>query len=283
MQELKTIIVGRKSDRLSYGMIEGGDENHAPFVMQHNFYFGLVLGGSASVVGRKQDYAVSRGDLFVLTPTMSVSLMPTGENCRIECICLSPEFFDTLHDGQLTYNQLMAFFSKISLPIVRVDVNGYDYLKKTFSLFSGLLDTFVLNREGIVRHLCSFYLLQVANILYKEGNNETACVVRSNEILRRFKKLVMEHYRARHNLSFYADELHITVTYLSRTVKAVTGRTAHSMISDLLYADAVKYLKSTDMDVKEIAEMLGFSDQSSFGKFFLKRAKVSPLKYRLRQ
>ena len=34
------------------------------------------------------------------------------------------------------------------------------------------------------------------------------------------------------------------------------------------------------MEVKEIADTLGFSDQSAFGKFFAKKTGLSPLKYR---
>ena len=39
---------------------------------------------------------------------------------------------------------------------------------------------------------------------------------------------------------------------------------------------------TTDMGIKEIADELDFSDQSVFGKFFVKATGVSPLKYRKR-
>ena len=278
----KTIDVGKITGGLSFGKIESG-KKEVSRVMKQNFYLGVVVNGKALFVTQKRTYSVSQGDLFVLTPSMSVSVRLNEPGCCMECVRISPEFFDTLYDGQLAYNQLMGFFSETVLPIVRTDVRQYEYLRKTFSLFGELVEGFTLNPEGIIRHLCSFYLLQVANVLYKEsGHKSETYVTRSNEVFRRFKKLVMKYYRTQHNLSFYANELHISTAYLSRTVKSVTGRTVHFMIAELIYTDAVKYLVSTDMDVKEIAEILGFSDQSSFGKFFLKRAKVSPQKFRQR-
>ena len=44
----------------------------------------------------------------------------------------------------------------------------------------------------------------------------------------------------------------------------------------------IEWLHTTDMGIKEIADELDFSDQSVFGKFFVKATGVSPLKYRKR-
>ena len=41
-----------------------------------------------------------------------------------------------------------------------------------------------------------------------------------------------------------------------------------------------KLLECTDLDIKEIADTLGFSDQSVFGKFFLRRTGTSPSGFR---
>lgn len=86
----------------------------------------------------------------------------------------------------------------------------------------------------------------------------------------------MENYRQHHDIGFYAESLHISTTYLSRIVKHITGHTVRFHISELLCADARKLLECTDLDIKEIAEKLGFSEQSVFGKFFVKRQESLP-------
>lgn len=53
----------------------------------------------------------------------------------------------------------------------------------------------------------------------------------------------------------------MSATYLSRTVKRTTGHTVRFHIAELLGADARRLLESTDMEVKQIADTLGFSDQ----------------------
>lgn len=94
---------------------------------------------------------------------------------------------------------------------------------------------------------------------------------------------MVHHYREQYNIGFYADRLHISTTYLSRIVRNITGHTVCFHIFELLCADARKLLECTDKDVKEIADELGFSDQSVFGKFFVRKTGLSPLKYRMQR
>lgn len=89
----------------------------------------------------------------------------------------------------------------------------------------------------------------------------------------------MDNYRMHHDIGFYADALHISTTYLSRIIRNITGKTVRFHIAKLVCADARKLLESTDISIKEIAVSLGFSDQSVFGKFFIARMGISPLKY----
>ena len=90
------------------------------------------------------------------------------------------------------------------------------------------------------------------------------------------------NYKKHHDILFYANNLNISTTYLSRIVKNITGHTVHFHISELLCTEAKRLLDTTDMGIKEIADELDFSDQSVFGKFFVKATGVSPLKYRKR-
>lgn len=132
----------------------------------------------------------------------------------------------------------------------------------------------------MVRQQCSFLLLQVSDLLCRNSSSAALSVSRSNELFREFKKLSAAHYRQCHSLHFYAERLHMSTTYLSRVVKQTTGRIVRFHLSELICADARRLLECTDMDVKEIADSLGFSDQSVFGKFFARKTGLSPLRYR---
>jgi len=48
----------------------------------------------------------------------------------------------------------------------------------------------------------------------------------------------------------------------------------------LLISEAKSLLKQKELTIQQIAEMLNFSDTSSFGKFFKRNSGVSPKKFR---
>lgn len=229
---------------------------------------------------RKGEQRLQQGELLLLSPSRTATLRLDGAHDTLECICIDPDYFDTLPDGQPLYNQLLGYLGEDRLPVVRFERSQYEALRLTASLFpahpagSGLYD------EAILRHLCSLFLLQTAGLLYRHRANAPAFVKRPNEIFRSFKRLAVKNYRTAHDIAFYAGRLHISPTYLSRIVKQVTGHTVKAHLAELLCADARRLLNCSDLDIKEIADTLGFSDQSAFGKFFVRQTGCSPLRFR---
>lgn len=68
--------------------------------------------------------------------------------------------------------------------------------------------------------------------------------------------------------------------YLTLIVKHVTGQSASDFIFEMLYSEARNLLTHSKLSIQEIASKLNFSDQSSFGKFFKRKAGVSPFDFR---
>ena len=129
--------------------------------------------------------------------------------------------------------------------------------------------------------LVNFLLLQITEIFHSQNVHPAGRVKHSDALFRLFRKLLAENYRKEHELQFYADSLHISQTYLSRVIRQISGKTVNNYIAEALYTDARRLLVFTDLTVKEIAEQLGFSDQSSFGKFFKKKSETSPANFRV--
>lgn len=247
------------------------------------FFFVFVESGTALLTDMRQDYTIKGEDLIVLSPSLAATLHHASPDFTFTCICLVPEYFDSLPGSQLLYSQLAEFIQVDHLPIVSLKPEKSRYLRQTFDLFSSDLQGFKIYTHGIISHLCCLLLLQTADTFCQSNRHMPVYVKRSGEIFRKFRKLLTAHYRQHHDIGFYADELHISTTYLSRIVKQTTGNTVRFLISELICADARRMLVCTDLDIKEIASQLGFSDQSVFGKFFVKKTGLSPLKFRLRK
>lgn len=94
-----------------------------------------------------------------------------------------------------------------------------------------------------------------------------------------FIDLLQIHFRQHHNLNFYAVRLKVSSKHLSETLKKVTGHTAREMINMALIREAKLLLADKDLKIGTISEMLNFSDQFSFSKFFKRMTSLSPMAY----
>ena len=100
------------------------------------------------------------------------------------------------------------------------------------------------------------------------------------EVYTAFLRLINSHYLEHRDLGFYADQLGISTRYLSMVTKEVSHTTVATFINRKIMLEACWLLKTTDYSISKISELLHFSDQASFSKFFKRVNGVPPLQFR---
>lgn len=105
-------------------------------------------------------------------------------------------------------------------------------------------------------------------------------MTRQGRMSDQFLTLVQEHFRSERFLDFYATKLEITPKHLSRTIKKQTGYTAVEWIERFVVLEAKVLLKSSNLNIQQIADELNFPSQSFFGKYFKKLTGMSPKEFR---
>lgn len=239
------------------------------------FFYILVEGGTAEFVVDCHSYIVGKGDILLVAPRMSVEFVKKSSDFGSYGLCMEPFFFDSLSVGNYVYKRL--YNSSYTTFVLRLDDDA-GYIRKTLELTYHYLTSD--HPAEMIRSLGNFLLLQITEIFHARNVHSVGRVSRADTIFRLFRKLLAENYRKEHELLFYATSLNVSRTYLSRMIRQVSGKTVNDYITEALYRDARRLLIFTDLTIKEIAEKLGFSDQSSFGKFFKKAAGTSPANFR---
>ena len=240
------------------------------------FFYILVETGTAEFVVDCHSYIVGKGDMLLVAPRMSVKLMKKSSDFGTCGLCMEPFFFDSLSIGNYVYKRL--YNSSHTTYVLRLEDSDTVHIRKTLDLMSHYLTSD--HPAEMAGSLVNFLLLQITEIFHSQNVHPAGRVKHSDALFRLFRKLLAENYRKEHELQFYADSLHISQTYLSRVIRQISGKTVNNYIAEALYTDARRLLVFTDLTVKEIAEQLGFSDQSSFGKFFKKQSETSPANFR---
>lgn len=128
-------------------------------------------------------------------------------------------------------------------------------------------------------------LLNYANRFYKRQFITRKIV--NHDLLQRLEDLLAGYFNNEHALSkgiptvqYLAENLHLSPSYLSDMLRALTGQNAQQHIHDKLIEKAKEKLSTTTLSVSEIAYALGFEHPQSFSKLFKTKTNLSPIEFR---
>ncbi|WP_353121013.1 AraC family transcriptional regulator [Dysgonomonas capnocytophagoides] len=230
--------------------------------------------GEASVRINFKSYYLTEGAFIVLSPGMMFLCEEDGYSFDFiaNYISFSP---DLVREISLEH---MIFDIKNN-PYILLSSTEYQSI---LSIYSGLRQRFLdlshPYRRDILRHtlLTAIYDFSVIYDKY-------TLVVRESDrdsYPDRFFTLLFKNYKKQRKTGFYSAKLNISPKYLSKIVKQETGSSVQDWIFQLILFETKSLLKSTNMNVAEIAEHFNYPDSTSFGKFFKKHEGITLLEYR---
>lgn len=134
--------------------------------------------------------------------------------------------------------------------------------------------------EEMLRTLLKLIILKSIRIWKQQHhlaeNDQQADV----QFLRRFSKLVEQHYKTLHSVADYAELLFVTPKNLSKKIGLLSKSTPNDIIKDRIILESKRLLAHTNMTVKEIAHSLNYEDDAYFVRFFTKNTGISPVSFR---
>jgi AraC-like DNA-binding protein len=83
-----------------------------------------------------------------------------------------------------------------------------------------------------------------------------------------------------HSVRELAQQVHLSPTHLQRLFKQETGVRIRDLLTERRLTKAVNLLTTTDMEIKEVAYLVGYGHHSSFVRAFQRRFGQSPKRYR---
>jgi len=239
-----------------------------------HYIFFLLTSGSGTLKVEFQDILITAGHLYYVLPSQVHHLIQTnragGWFLAVDTSLIPPGLRD-------------VFEHRVNL---QVPCRLTDFELKQYSNLLGLLREEFIERQDdkyylpIIHTLVKTFLAMAAssyNTVEKTENSDT----RSAELARQFKNLLAAHSHVIKSPSAYASKLNVSSGYLNESIKKVTGSTVSYWIQQEIFSEAKRLLYHSDIDVKEIAHDLGYTDYSYFVRSFRKVYGLSPLKFRL--
>lgn len=129
--------------------------------------------------------------------------------------------------------------------------------------------------------LVRLFLITVQRSHHHDASHQLLCITSpQHRHFVRFRQLLEQHYREKHNVSAYAHMLGISTRTLTTCCLECSNRTPLQLINARLTLEAKRLLRFTHLTSKEVGYRLGFEDPSYFVKVFKNKTGQLPLDFR---
>ena len=135
------------------------------------------------------------------------------------------------------------------------------------------------SKDKLIINLIQCYFLDMYEHI-KETTPE-AFINNTNQKRDRIIKLhdLILEYKVR-DITFYSEKLNISSRTLYSTTYDILGLSPKEVINSVIISNIKNIIRKTSLGNKEIADIFGFSDLSSFSQFFKRHQGQSPTKYK---
>lgn len=234
--------------------------------------------GYAAVECNFTDRPFRKGDMAIILSDVLFSIKRISKGFKVRFFELSVALTD-----ETTFTSAGAFFDWLyEHPVFTVPDAG----KRDMELWLAVVDWIEANTSGKYRSMMlrnqwhNFFLGLESVLKSRLTARDIKTISSSRKLFDGFCKLLSEHCRRHHEVKFYADKLCITPYYLSRITRRIFSVTPKELIDRQIIMEIKSLLTSTELSVKEIADMYGFESSSYLGRFFRRHIGMTPSEYR---
>ena len=229
-------------------------------------------------------YLAKAGDIVICLPNSYLSNYMMSPDFESKIIGFSYNAIQ--HNLPITRDalDLMSYVSKN--PVIHLDLERQALISKYYTIVSHK-----------IKHPHGYFHKEIMHSLFQAAVFELCAIIaphvkysddggsmkQANLLFRKFIGRLTENEGKACSVKKYAEELCITPKYLSFISKTVSGKTALEWIHEYTVKAIVRYLKHSNLSIKEIADRLEFPNLSFFGKFTKNHLGVSPTEYRRQQ
>lgn len=247
---------------------------------RHDFQHICVVqsgGGRQAIDGHRVDF---RPNSIYFIPKGHVHIVEECVNLTGWLIRFTDEFLPARMVGEgwdYHLHLFKQFGSTCSLSLQPDEIPDVEILLKLLEAEcaqpSGLL------KQSALRHLLSLLIVHMQR-LNEHAVQTTHHDSEERALCQGFMTLLEHNFSKCHDVSYYCEQLSMTPCRLSKIIGRVLGRRTKQVIEDRVALEGKRYLLYTNVPIKEIAFMLGYSDPFHMSKTFKRLVGVTPHAFR---
>ena len=258
--------------------------------MQHLFDFNedfvfphiiltLALSGSARAMYDMRVITHQKNDLTIILPGHIMHPMDCSDDFTYALLFISPKMLDDLRFYTFSHDHEKFNYAPICSLTDEQAAHLLSILDQ-LNVIANQTDKELLHRyQALLAQLAVGY--EFLNS-YRREQDKQWTENRHTEIFNRFCELVVKHYRESREVKFYANLLNITPKYLSKVIRIATnGLSPVEWIEQYVIAQAKRLIETrATQTLQETAYLLGFTEPTSFYRYFKRVTGMTAKQYR---
>lgn len=248
------------------------------------YQLALLESGGGTVASDGKKFQLDRFSLFFNLPGQII-YWDVPQNWRGYYLCITESFYTVPVDGYPKLFDLPYFRSYT--PAIQLQPEEARMILDIFGRMDHEYHHPTPYNQAIIKSFLNTILAFCLQFYHRELSDRQTKMEQSS-LGERFKILIHDQITA---LSMgleedapapglAADRLFVSAQHLSETIRKELGFTPTQYINNRLVEEAKKLLRSTELQIQEIAYQLGFKDTSYFNRLFKKISGTSPSRYR---
>jgi AraC family transcriptional activator of pobA len=215
-----------------------------------------------------QFYEISERQFLTITPKQFYQFFEISD-CEGLLVEFTYDFFckDDKTMELIYHNGLYCHFGLNEL-INIYDENCYLKINSYFESLKIELEKKDFEFEASIHSFLKLLLIEVSRCKIVQQQRP---LYKPDALFLKFLNLVRDNFENRPSIKEYAGQLNITEQKLNEMAKKNTGETTQQLINDLIILEAKRLFNYENLNVKQVAYQLGFSDSHYFSRFFKKQ------------
>lgn len=251
-------------------------------VEKHEALTGVVicLNGVFGIKVNGRDASLHGGEALFLNN----NIITEGGEKSADCKFILMLCGNTFYEPQLNSNEVLQLLNLMDQdPVCHIVPQDLGQIVQLYKILRLTLlnskDISFVKRvaTGLVQAI--YFQIFMAYRVEERPEDDRPLTANQKRVYRQFVDLVAKHFTAERNISYYADKVCVTPKYLSQVVQLACGYSASDIIDHHVIAEAKMLLRSKQYSVAQISDMLNFTCQSYFGRFFKRITGMTPGEY----
>ena len=239
--------------------------------------FLFCCSGGALIRIDQTDYALSGNDVLIAMPGSILETVLIGEDDELILLAFDR---DTLPQG-IRAGGISSFMSKSYSILSSVYTLSSERMDNFRQLYSATRDLLLSEKDKTIQNniLQGFAYITLGILdgwIHAEEKEIVGSLTRPQRIISAFMADIRKFALAQRSVSFYAARAALSPKYFSRLVIKHTGKRPLDHIRSYLALEAKCMLASGSYTTKQVADYLGFSNVSSFTRFFRQQTGTTP-------